>query len=89
MSASACLVWPPCSPRSFLTCSLAECGAFAEGRAPAEEGVRIAEAADHPFSRVMAYWAVGFRSLRQGDLHQAIPCSNGPSTSRRGRTSGS
>ena len=21
----------------------------------------------------MAYWAVGFRSLRQGDLHQAIP----------------
>ena len=36
-------------------------GAFAEGRMPAEEGVRIAEAVDHPFSRVMAYWAVGFR----------------------------
>src|SRR5262249_11162489 len=51
---------------------LAECGAFAEGRARAEEGVRIAEVADHPFSRVMAYRAVGFRSLRQGDLHQAI-----------------
>jgi tetratricopeptide (TPR) repeat protein len=59
--------------RSFLTFSLAECGAFAEGRAPAEEGVRIAEAADHPFSRVQAYRALGFRSLRQGDLHQAIP----------------
>ena len=58
--------------RSFLTFSLAECGAFAEGRARAEEGVRIAEVADHPFSRVMAYRAVGFRSLRQGDLHQAI-----------------
>ena len=58
--------------RSFLTFSLAECGAFAEGRAPAEEGVRIAEAADHPFSRVMAYRTVGFRSLCQGDLHQAI-----------------
>ena len=59
--------------RSHLVVSLAECGAFAEGQAPAEEGVRIAEAADHPYSRVMAYWAVGFRALRQGDLPQAIP----------------
>ena len=59
--------------RSHLVASLAECGAFAEGRAPAEEGVRIAEAADHPYSRVMAYWAMGFRALRQGDLPQAIP----------------
>jgi DNA-binding winged helix-turn-helix (wHTH) protein/tetratricopeptide (TPR) repeat protein len=58
--------------RSFLTCSLAECGAFAEGRAAAEEGVQIAEATDHPWSRVQAYRAVGFRALRQGDLHQAI-----------------
>jgi tetratricopeptide (TPR) repeat protein len=57
---------------SFLTRSLAECGAFAEGRASAEEGVRIAEATDHPWSRVQAYLAVGFRALRQGDLHQAI-----------------
>jgi tetratricopeptide (TPR) repeat protein len=59
--------------RSFLTCSLAEYGAFAEGREPAEEGVRIAEAVDHPYSRVIAYWAVGFRYLRQGELPQAIP----------------
>ena len=59
--------------RGFLAFSLAECGAFAEGRARAEEGVRIAEAADHPYSRVLAYWAVGFRALRQGDLHQALP----------------
>ena len=59
--------------RSFLTCSLAEYGAFAEGRAPAEEGVRIAEAVDHPYSRIIAYWAVGFRYLRKGELPQAIP----------------
>jgi len=59
--------------RSYLACILAEYGAFAEGRAPAEEGVRIAEAVDHPFSRVMAYWAVGFLYLRQGELPQAIP----------------
>jgi tetratricopeptide (TPR) repeat protein len=59
--------------RSFLTLSYAECGAFAEGRAPAEAGVQLAEAADHPYSRVQAYRAVGFRALRQGDCQEAIP----------------
>jgi tetratricopeptide (TPR) repeat protein len=56
-----------------LVVSLAECGAFVEGRACAEEGVRIAEAADHSLSRVQAYWTVGFQALRQGNLLQAIP----------------
>jgi class 3 adenylate cyclase/tetratricopeptide (TPR) repeat protein len=59
--------------RLSLVHSLAECGAFTEGRVSAEEGVRIAEAADHPYSRVHAYWAVGFRALRQGDLCHALP----------------
>ena len=59
--------------RHRLVASLAECGAFVEGRACAEEGVRIAEAADHSLSRIVAYWAVGFQALRQGNLHQAIP----------------
>jgi tetratricopeptide (TPR) repeat protein len=60
------------SYRHLATC-LVECGVFAEGRVLAEEGVRIAEAADHPYSRVMAYSSVGFRALWQGDLAQAIP----------------
>ena len=38
----------------------------------AEEGVQLAEAADHPYSRVVVYWGMGFRALRQGDLPQAI-----------------
>jgi class 3 adenylate cyclase/tetratricopeptide (TPR) repeat protein len=59
--------------RSHLVVPLAECGAFAEGRTHAEEAVHIAEATDHPYSRVIAYWAVGFLALRQGDLPQAIP----------------
>ena len=58
--------------RSHLVVALAECGAFAEARAPAEEGVQIAEAARHPYSRVMAWWAVGVRALGQGDFPQAI-----------------
>jgi tetratricopeptide (TPR) repeat protein len=58
--------------RSHLARYLAECGAFAEGRALAEEGVRIAEAADHPYSRALAYLSVGNRYLYKGDLPQAI-----------------
>ena len=67
--------------RSHLVVSLAECGAFTEGQAPAAEEVRIAEAADHSYSRVMASWAMGFRALRQGDLCQAI-CARTGSRSR-------
>ena len=60
------------SHRHLATC-LVECGVFAEGRVLAEEGVRIAEAADHPYSRVMAYSSVGFRALWQGDLCAGYP----------------
>jgi tetratricopeptide (TPR) repeat protein len=55
-----------------LALCLAEVGAFVEGIAMGEAGVRIAEAIDHPFSRIGAYWGVGFVSLCKGDLHQAI-----------------
>jgi tetratricopeptide (TPR) repeat protein len=59
--------------RGGLAISLAECGAFDESTAPAEEGIRIAEAADHPYSRAHAYGQAGFRLVRKGDLEQAIP----------------
>jgi class 3 adenylate cyclase/DNA-binding winged helix-turn-helix (wHTH) protein/tetratricopeptide (TPR) repeat protein len=52
---------------------LAELGAFAEGIAYGEEGVRIAEAVDPPFIRILAYRSVGELYLRKGDVHQAIP----------------
>jgi len=58
--------------RSHLVVTLAECGAFAEARAPGEEGVQMAEEAHHPYSRVMAWWAMGFQALCQGDLPQAM-----------------
>jgi tetratricopeptide (TPR) repeat protein len=59
--------------RMNLVRSLAEWGDFIEGWVPAEEGMRIAEAADHPYSRVHAYWGVGFRALHQGDFPRALP----------------
>jgi tetratricopeptide (TPR) repeat protein len=52
---------------------LAELGAFAEGTARGEEGVRIAEAADHPFSLIWAYAGIGKLDLDKGDVHRGIP----------------
>jgi tetratricopeptide (TPR) repeat protein len=46
---------------------------FAEGIAFGEEGLRIAEAVDHPSSLMYAYWGIGLLSLRQGDLRRALP----------------
>jgi tetratricopeptide (TPR) repeat protein len=59
--------------RTWLVWSLAELGAFAEGIAHAEEGLRIAETVDRPDSLINAYAGVGLLYLRKGDLHQAIP----------------
>jgi class 3 adenylate cyclase/tetratricopeptide (TPR) repeat protein len=64
---------PAVFSRMCLGITLAEVGAFAEGIATAEEGVHIAEAVDHPLSRIAASVGVGFVYFRKGDLHQAIP----------------
>jgi tetratricopeptide (TPR) repeat protein len=59
--------------RSYLVWSLAEVGEFAQGIAMGEEGVRLAEAVDHPYGRSAAYFAIGLLYLRKGDLQKAIP----------------
>ena len=51
----------------------AELGLFAEGRALGDEGLRIAEAAAHPVSLMIAFWGLGLLALRQGDLQRALP----------------
>jgi tetratricopeptide (TPR) repeat protein len=58
--------------RTALVWCLTELGVFAEGRGRGEEGIRIAEAADHPFSRGAAYIGAGRLDLRQGDPQRAI-----------------
>jgi class 3 adenylate cyclase/tetratricopeptide (TPR) repeat protein len=59
--------------RARLPWSHAELGTFAEGTALGEEGLRIAEAVDHPASVMMASWGTGLLALRQGDLRRALP----------------
>jgi tetratricopeptide (TPR) repeat protein len=58
--------------RNVLAWMLAEQGAFAEGLAHGDEGIRIAEASDHPGSLARIYNGVGQLYLRKGDLPQAI-----------------
>jgi tetratricopeptide (TPR) repeat protein len=64
---------PAVSSRAFLGECCAELGTFAEGRALGVEGLRIAEAVDHPASLMMASWGIGLLALRQGDLPRAVP----------------
>jgi tetratricopeptide (TPR) repeat protein len=59
--------------RMTLVACCADTGAFIEGIARGEEGIRIAEAADHPDSLTRIYWAVGRLFLCRGDFARAIP----------------
>jgi tetratricopeptide (TPR) repeat protein len=51
----------------------AELGLFSEGRALGADGLRIAKAVVQPSSLMWAYFGIGLLSLRQGDLHRALP----------------
>jgi len=58
--------------RNMLAWMLAEWGAFAEGLAYGEEGIRIAETSDHPGSLARIYNGVGQLYLCKGDLMKAL-----------------
>jgi DNA-binding winged helix-turn-helix (wHTH) protein/tetratricopeptide (TPR) repeat protein len=59
--------------RAWLSYCHAECGAFMEGLAIAEEGLRIAETVHDPFSQIEACYGVSVVYRRQGDMSRAIP----------------
>jgi tetratricopeptide (TPR) repeat protein len=63
---------PSVNSRAWLAVCHAELGLFAEGSALGEEGLRIAEAVDHPGSLMCAARRAGLLSLRQGDLPKAL-----------------
>jgi class 3 adenylate cyclase/tetratricopeptide (TPR) repeat protein len=56
-----------------LCLSCAHRGAFAEGLAYAAMGLRLAEMADHLYSRIVLYWSMSFLHAGKGDLNEAIP----------------
>jgi class 3 adenylate cyclase/tetratricopeptide (TPR) repeat protein len=64
---------PAVLSRARTAWSHAELGTFAEGMALGDEGLRIAEAAAHPASLMIASWGIGLLAFRQGDLRRAVP----------------
>jgi class 3 adenylate cyclase/tetratricopeptide (TPR) repeat protein len=63
---------PSVYSRSVLVSALAELGEFTEASAYGEEGIRIAEAVDHPYSLVFACLGAGRLFLRKGDVSNAV-----------------
>jgi predicted ATPase/class 3 adenylate cyclase len=59
--------------RDLLARGLAELGAFTEGLTHGEDGLRIAEAVDHPNSLIQACRSIGNVYLYKGEFHQALP----------------
>jgi class 3 adenylate cyclase/tetratricopeptide (TPR) repeat protein len=59
--------------RSWLSFCHAECGAFTEGLAMAEEGLRLAETVHSPVSLIDVCLGMSTLYLRQGDVQRAIP----------------
>jgi tetratricopeptide (TPR) repeat protein len=64
--------FPAAMARSWLAQSLAEHGAFDEGIVHGQEGVRIAEVIDHPYSLVCASWGPAYVHGVRGNHSQAI-----------------
>jgi len=63
---------PSVFSRSWLAACLAERGEFAEGIVQGEEGIRIAERADHPYTVIVACAGLGGLYLLKGDLQNAV-----------------
>ena len=57
---------------SWLALTLSSLGRFVDARSHAQEALKIAEGADHPFTLAEALAGLGSVSLAQGDLDQAI-----------------
>jgi class 3 adenylate cyclase/tetratricopeptide (TPR) repeat protein len=59
--------------QTWLSFCHAERGAFTEGLTMAEEGLRIAETVNHPFSLTQACMGISMVYQHQGDVQRAIP----------------
>ena len=64
--------FPSVMARSYLGLAVANRGDFDEGMAQAQEGVRLAENLDHPYSLIVACWSLGTLYGVKGQLGEAI-----------------
>ena len=64
---------PSVHSRTLLVSCLAELGEFAVAIPHAEEGMRIAESANHPLTLIVAHFGVGQLYLKKGEIAKAVP----------------
>lgn len=64
--------FPAVSARSFLTRICTDQGKFERGIIHGEEGIRLAEAVDHPYSLAIARWCLADLLASRGELNSAI-----------------
>ena len=58
--------------RVYLVSCLAELGDFTEAIGHGEEGMRLAEAAEHQYGVIFTWWSLGTVALLKGDVEQAV-----------------
>jgi len=64
--------FPTVMAHCYLTWVFADRGQFEEGVAPGQEGIRLAEALDHPYSLAFACWILGYLRITKGELSHAV-----------------
>ena len=64
--------FPAVTARSFLTWVFADQAKFKKGIAHGQEGVRLAEALDHPYSLAHARWVLAHLRIVRGELDLAV-----------------
>jgi tetratricopeptide (TPR) repeat protein len=64
--------FPAVMARSYLPWVFADRGKFREGIAHGQEGLRLAEALDHPYSLAAVCWNLAYLHITRGELSQAV-----------------
>jgi len=65
--------YPAVMGRAYLILAFADRGMFKEGIARGQEGIRLAEALDHPYSLVYACWVLANLHIIRGEIGHAVP----------------
>ncbi len=64
--------FPAVMARCYLTWVFANRGKFEEGIAHGQEGIRLAEALDHPYSLAFGCWILAYLQITRGELSHAV-----------------
>ena len=64
--------FPAVMARGYLTWIFADQGKFEEGIVHGQEGIRLAEALDHPYSLASACWTLAYLHITRGELSHAV-----------------